>query len=115
MGRINIQTARAQFFGKISADQKNVKKIFFFAVNEFAPFYILERPHHKRSREVFLFLFFFISPLSRYRSDKNRPKGDSPRDLFLEWEFPGKKTFFFFSESDRLGFCGCNDVLQVIF
>ena len=107
---------RASIFSKFLVDLKNAEKNFFFAVNEFAPFSILERPHHKRSREVFLFLFFFfISPLSRYRSDKNRPKGDSPRDLFLEWEFPGKKTFFFFSESDRLGFCGCNDVLQVIF
>ena len=107
---------RASILSKISADLKNAQKNFFFAVNEFAPFYILERPHHKRSREVFLFLFFFfITPLSRYRLDKNRPKGDSPRDLILEWEFPEKKTFFFFSEFDRLGFCGCNDVLQCIF
>ena len=83
---------------------------------EFAPFSILERPHHKRSREVFLFLFFFfISPLSRYRSDKNRPKGDSPRDLFLEWESPGQKNFFFFPESDRLGFSRCNDILKAMF
>ena len=111
MGRINIQTARAPFSGKISADQKKCRKKIFFAVNEFAPFSILDKPHDKWARKVFLLLFFFISPLSRYRSDKNRPKGDSPRDLFLEWEFPGKKTFFFFSESDRLGFCGCNDVL----
>ena len=88
------------------------KKFFFFAVNEFAPFSILDRPHHKRSRGVVLFLFFFfISPLSRYRLDKNRPRGDSQRDLFLEWEFPGKKQKIFFSEIDRLGFCGCNDVL----
>ena len=107
---------RASIFSKISADLKNAQKNFFFAVNEFAPFYILERPHHKRSREVFLFLFFFfITPLSRYRSDKNRPKGDSQRDLFLEREFPGKNPFFFFLEIDRLGFCGCNDILQSMF
>ena len=112
VGRIIIHTALDDLNLEFSVEFLPAKKLeFFFAVNEFAPFSILNRPHHIWSRECFLFLFFFISPLSRYRSDKNWSRRGFPAWSIFRTGIPGSKSQFFFPKNDSLGFCGCNDVL----
>ena len=66
VGRINIHTALDDLSLEFSVKflpAKKLKKKFFFAVDEFAPFSILNRPHHIWSRECFLFLFFFYKSI----------------------------------------------------
>ena len=115
VGRINIHTALDDLSLEFSVKflpAKKLKKKFFFRRDRICTIFdIKQATPYMVSGVFFIFVFFFISPLSRYRSDKNRSRRGFPAWSIFRMGIPGSKSQFFFPESDRLGFCGCNDVL----
>ena len=82
VGRINIHTALDDLSLEFSVKflpAKKLKKKFFFRRDRICTIFdIKQATPYMVSGVFFIFVFFFISPLSRYRSDKNRPRRGFP-------------------------------------